>query len=359
MDAALIALIDDLNRQRAAKPEDPVIARRWCSLAVKMGQYKKARLCIARFYTQETDPLRLADWSRLGGQAAFRELRLEEALTAFTVCLMHLSEISDGGQVPALPPQAGKENPFASGVAEALLWRTTAALAQAGFKAFPFAGTLLGLVREGKLLAADKDIDLGVWMEDYDACGAWLEAEGWIAVRNVPPYKAFRSFAHPATQLTLDLSGFQAMPEEHAVLGGFELEGYPPQYQNLRTFPWFELEPRKSPAGDLWFIKEPERVLAALYGDWRTPNPWWDGMVSDLCNNEFTLLVRCYAYDRLVARWMDGQLERAWAYAHQIHLQDATDFPALRAKKSLGKILGAISPRALNWPPTLPRASTS
>ena len=356
LDPALIAQIDDLNRQHNAKPHDPDIARRWCSLALRLGQLDKVKRCAAQFYAYETDPLRLAEWSLLGGQVSFHLLKLEDTLAAFTISLMHLCEISNSGRMPAPKPRPKKENLFANGAAEELLWTTNAALAHAGFKTFPFAGTLLGLVREGRLLTADKDIDLGVWSEDFDACCHWLETQDWVPLRSLPPYKTFRAFLHPSTKLTLDIAGIESLPAERKMVGGFQLEGYPPQYQSIRKFPWFDLETRPSPAGESWFIKEPENILTALYGDWRTPNPWWDGMVSDLCATEFTLLTRCYAYDRLLSRWTTGQLERAWAYAHQILLQDTTDLPAIRAKKSLEAVLRKINPQALNWPPTSTRS---
>lgn len=359
LDAALIALIEDLNRQRAASPHDAVVARQWSSLALRMGQYQKVRRCAARFYTQETDPIRLAEWSRLGGQAAFRQIKLDEALAAFAVSLMHLTEIGGRGQLPAATPQANKDNHFKSEAAEQLLWTTSAALARNGLAVFPFAGTLLGLVRNGQLLPFDKDIDLGIWCEDFDDCCHWLASQGWQPIPGLPPYTTFRAFLDPPSGLTLDIMSFLRMPAELNIIGGFQLEGYSQHYQSWRHYPWFELEKRRSPAGDVWCIKDPEAILEAIYGDWRRPNPWWDGMISSLAMTEFTLLIRCYAYDRLLMRWLSGQPERAWAYAHQILLKDPKDFPAIRAKQCLGKVLDSINPDALNWPPTSTRTVLS
>ena len=346
-----LAEIDDLNLQRAAHPLDPVIARRWCNMAFQLGQAHKVKSYAAQFYAAETKPLRQSEWARLAGQAALCGLKLEDALASFTVSLGHLCEMGEVGRVPVPNPGQNVIQAFGSGQAEELLWTTGASLAQAGFTAFPFAGTLLGLVREGRLLEFDKDIDLGLWIEDFKSCCNWLSSHGWIRIRAVPPYKDFAAFMDPRSNLTLDICGFKRIPSELAVEGGFHLEGYPQQYQSTRRFPWIELQARPTPAGDVWFIREPEPILAALYGDWLTPNPWWDGMISSHAMSEFTLLVRCYAYDRLLFRWSSGQIDRAWAYAHQIALKDSTDFVSIRAKKCLGQILAKINPDALIWPP--------
>lgn len=283
-------------------------------------------------------------------------LKLEDALAAFTVSLGHLCDLCERGQIPAriaVPPTPAA---FSNGQAEELMWRTCAALTQAGFQAFPYAGTLLGLVREGHLLVGDKDIDLAIWEEDFVACCDWLQARGWKAARGGLPYKAFRAFLDPASGLTLDIEGVYRAADGQSVLIGFELEGYPPQYQSRRKYPLIDLALRASSAGEVWFVQQPEGHLAALYGDWRTPNPWWDSTISSLGMNEVTLLVRCYAYDRMLSRWSNGELERAWAYAHQILLKDGADLTALRVKKCLGAVLSRINPGALHWPPDSTRS---
>ena len=345
--------INELSRQRAVNPLDPAVARRWCAAALGQGQAQQVPAYAAQLYSQEKDPLRKAEWARLGAMAAFRLLHLEQALAAYTVSTGHLCELAESGRAPAPLPCSDAPNAFASGEAEALLWATGAALARAGFAAFPYSGTLLGLVREGSLLPFDKDIDLAIWSEDFGRCGAWLEQQGWRPLRDLPPYANFRAFLHPQSKLTLDLIGLKRYPHEKTMQGGFELAGYPEQYQSLRTFPLVELVQRATPAGEVWFVKESDPLLTALYGDWRTPNPAWDGMVSCGGLSEPTLLTRCYASDRLLERWFLGRLDRAWAYAHQILLKDPSDFSALRVRQSLGRLLALSNPGALNWPPKL------
>ena len=83
------------------------------------------------------------------------------------------------------------------GKAEKLLWTTCAELARLGIPAFPFAGTLLGLVRNGCLLDFDKDLDIAVWMESWDACCSALEEAGWARSPMRIEYSNYRDYVHP------------------------------------------------------------------------------------------------------------------------------------------------------------------
>lgn len=360
MNAKLKAQIDAVNREHAANPLDAGVARRWCLLAHDLGQFDKVVRCAHQFYARADDPLEKLDWARISASALFSSLSLEDALHAYTNSLNLLCDLGEAGQLPQPKrPNARtvtSQQAFASGDAERLLWTTCAALAEAGFAAYPYAGTLLGLEREGKLLPYDKDIDLGIWIEQHEDCSHWLQRQGWQRVTQLLPFAYFHAFVDRRTQLTLDLVGMRRLSPEGGVLGGFFLPGRSAEYQSPRLFPWFEIERRTSSAGQCWYIREPETLLNALYGDWRTPNPWWDGMVSDLCITDNTLLWRCFAYGRLVARWSAGEPERAWAYAHQILLRDGDDETAGRAERCLTQILQRINPGALHWPPLSTRS---
>ena len=343
--------LDALNRARAQRPDDPEVATRWCAAAIRLGQAEKALRYAARLYAGEGEVFRRAHWARIVGQCALRMLRLETAQSAFALGIAHLSEMAEGGRVP--PPRAPRgDDALTTDDAMPLLRTTLTRLAAEGIVAFPFAGTLLGLVREGRVLPHDKDLDIAVWLEQHTACCERLLALGWQPHTDMPPYRGFRSFSDPASGITLDIVGLERRSEERIVVTGYELPGYPTQYQSLRRLPWIEAEAHAEPEGTSWRIREPEQVLTAMYGNWQVPNPRWDSMISHQGMDEVTLLVRCYGYDRMLARWSDGQLDRAWAYAHQL-LRDPGDLPALRAHRALGMALAQLDPEALKWPEPL------
>lgn len=360
MDTKIVTQIDALNQQRTANPLDAGIASRWCKLAIDLGQYDKALVCATQFYNRSTQPLSRLRWQRMRALALFRSLALEDALAAYSDCLNLLCDVGDSGQLPRPQPARlrvqNNQVAFESGAAQELMWATCNAMAAVGYAAFPFAGTLLGLVREGQLLPFDKDIDLGIWVEQHASCSEWLQRQGWQRVTQMLPFAHFHALVDPRTQLTLDLVGLRRLSPAEGVLGGFFLPGRSEQYQSARLLPWFDIEQRPSPAGHCWHIQAPDTILQALYGDWRTPNPWWDGMVSNVCITANTLLWRCFGYNRLIARWAAGEPERAWAYAHQILLRDPADLGAGRAKQCLTTLLQRIHPAALQWPPVTTRS---
>ncbi len=327
-----------LNRLRATAPLVHEVGYGWCHLALRMGQPEAVPAYAAQLYAAERAPLKRAGWARFAGAASFKMIRLEDAVRDYTVGLAHCCEAAENGKAPARQEKTGHAPMFADGTADALLWRIAAELAAAGFQAFPHAGTLLGLVREGCLLRNDKDVDLAIWIEDFEACCSHLLANGWKAVNDHLPYSNFRSFVDPKTRLVVDMCGMRREPERQRMLSGFFLDKQPPEYQRVTVYPWLTLALRDSPAGQVWFPDKPEELLEALYGDWRTPNAEWDTIIS-ACNLErFTLQVRAYAYNRLLDYWLQGQLDRAYQYARQILQKDADDLVVIRAHAVLAAI---------------------
>lgn len=341
----------DLNRQRKINPDDPAIAYRWCSLALNLGQASKVLPYAARLYREAKAPAQRITWSCMVGNAHFRLLNLEDASSAFTVSLALLIDQAEQGQIPPLRPARKTASAFASGAAETLLWQTAAALLEAGVPAFPYAGTLLGIEREGRLLPFDKDMDLGLWREQLEAGFQTLPSLGWDALPFQLHFDNLQGFRHRQTGLVLDLCGFTRDEMTHTLKGGFLRAGKPASHQSARTYAWQELITRDSPAGPIAYLSDPHAMLESLYGDWRTPNPWWDGMVSCPGIDEYTLLVRCFGYNRLLHRWLWGELPRAWAYAHQIVLADPADGLMMRARAVLEQIAERIAPGTLGWPP--------
>ena len=120
-----------------------------------------------------------------------------------------------------------------------------------------------------------------------------------------------------------------------------------PAWQRIRRFPWFDLETRATPAGDIHWPRQPEAVLGAFYGDWRVPQPNWDSMIS-ACNLEaVTAQVQFYALTRLACLWLDGHLDKARAYLDQVRRRLPDDALLMEAEAALDGVLAAqLTPAA-------------
>jgi len=345
--------ISTLNRQRKETPDNPEVAHRWCMLALQLGQPGKVLPYAARLYREATDPMLRIQWARLVGMANFRLLKLEDTASAFSVCIALLIEQAEAGFIPPSIPIPSFNNQFASGEAELLLWETSAKLAELDLPAFPISGTLLGLERDGRLLPFDKDIDLAIWTPHFSACCSSLNLLGWQPISNQLPFETFKGFKHLESGITLDVYGIVRDSNNHRQRMGYTLNEYPSEYQSIRSFRWQDLILKDSPAGKVWYLNHPHDFLEDLYGDWRIPNPWWDSTISSKCIDKYTLLVRCFGYDRLLKRWISGQMSRAWGFAYQIALQDPSDRLILRALSILAIIAEKIRPGSIGWPPPI------
>ena len=201
----------------------------------------------------------------------------------------------------------------------ALVWQVLAAFHEADCHVFPYAGTLLGLQRDARLLPDDKDADLGVWLEDYALAGRLLLQWGLQRATDVPPFANMSTYVDARSGTSVDLFGLRRDPMRERVEGGVWLYGRPPSHQRLLVLPWFELAERDSPAGAAWWPADPEPLLCALYGaDWRSPQPEWDSLVSNRALRDINLNWWCWALKSLAQCWLGGDLARTRRLLAQI-----------------------------------------
>ncbi len=346
-----------LNALKAEQPLSPSVARLWCLLARRTGRSAEIPDYAAKIYAQVSGDVHKARWAHIMATANFITLNLEAAQANFACAIEHLIALIKTNKVPTQKKKVKSskdgDSLFASGKAEQLLWQTCTQLANNGVQAFPFAGTLLGIVRGGKLLDFDKDLDVAVWVDSLEACRATLEQNGWNRVQMGINYSNYHDYVHAQTGITLDICGLER--KNNRIEGGFCLPGYPDEYQRLSLFPDFELVQRETSAGRVWFPQQPKIILNAFYGDWHTPNPNWDTVVSALNLKKFTLLVRCYAYYRLTQQWLSGNLIKAWSYALQIGIKDPDDALVLRSRQWLEKTLTSLNQTIPDWPQNRPQ----
>lgn len=202
---------------------------------------------------------------------------------------------------------------FDSAAAEQRLWQVLAQLASAGVRAFATSGTLLGLVREGRLLPFDKDLDIGLPFDQMPVATALLQQNGWH--RAAAPQGLINPvMLHDGQGLSLDLCGFVAEPGSGAALGGFWLRDVPADWQRVTQYPVLHLHQQRRAQGIVWSVAQPEAWLAALYGpEWRTPDPGFDTVIAAHNLRGFGVLTQCYAFSRIYEAWLKGQLDKAAA----------------------------------------------
>lgn len=213
---------------------------------------------------------------------------------------------------------------FDEAAAEARLWQVLAQLASHGIHAFAAAGTLLGLVREGRLLPFDKDLDIGLPFAEMESAVQLLLANGWQRAR-APNGMVNPIMLHDGQGLALDLCGFVAGQDNRTALGGFWLKDVPGDWQRVTEYPTLQLHQQRRPEGMVWSVTDPEAWLAALYGpDWRIPDPDFDTVIAANNLRGFSLLTQCYAFSRIYEHWLQGRLGKALSLVrHSLrHLPD-------------------------------------
>jgi Flp pilus assembly protein TadD len=228
------------------------------------------------------------------------------------------------GQPKANPPG----QPFTRERARKALLAAKSRLESAGIPFCLLSGTLLGIVRDGDLLAHDKDLDLGVaWGVDrgrlVDAlCVGGEFTVPWIQGILPPDRPWYRSFIHAETGCALDI--FFLRPEGDRFLCGTDNRPVPVLCR-LRAFGFKDWEW----IGRRWKVPDPlEPYLAEIYGpEWRVPDPHYDTILSNPARiPEAVPVVVCWSYFRLYEAIRDRKLARAQALISQIQARKEDPF---------------------------------
>lgn len=211
---------------------------------------------------------------------------------------------------PTKKQESKLKTDFGKQSTEELLWDTLSLLAKSGIHAFASYGTLLGLIRDGELLPFDKDLDFGLPQSEMEEACQCLERNGWIPI-DIGAVTNPRAFLHPVKEITLDLSGFVVDPETGDTFTGFWMSNIPYEWSRNTKYIDIELYKDESPTGQpIWSLVNPEAWLEIIYGDWKTPDPYFDTVIAakNLCG--FSLLTQCYAYSRIFSHWEKGNLRK-------------------------------------------------
>ena len=276
--------------------------------------------------------LRQIESGLAGVHAALQRGELEAMHHHLVGLLDALAAVTQAGFVPR---QQRSSAPWDEGRALQLVWELLARLKAAGCPVFPYAGTLLGLERDGRLLPNDKDADLAVWVEDFARADRTLQQLGLLKAGDVPPFANMATYVETRSGYSVDLFGLRRNAGTGRIEGGAWLEGQPASHQRILLLPWIELVERPSPAGAVWWPQAPQRLLEACYGDWRTPQPEWDSLVSNRSLQEVNLNWHCFALKNLAQAWLTGDLARTGRLLDQILARAGDDARLRRWREAL------------------------
>lgn len=173
------------------------------------------------------------------------------------------------------------------------------------------AGTLLGLTRGGDLLPGDQDLDLATLppATSADVAAALVATGGFKEQRHRVDTGTFRAVIHQATGLTVDIT------EYHRDCDRFISRWRHPSGLMLReaAVPAFTRilvdmpgVGRRLPVPD-----DPAALLAATYGDWRTPDSGFDTMLCAPNLLGFTGFLASVTAIRLADYLLAGQVAAA------------------------------------------------
>lgn len=154
------------------------------------------------------------------------------------------------------------------------LRRLASGIQALGVPVFVNSGTLLGLVRDGALIAHDNDADLAVIMQassQTDAAAKWRELGDKLRAAGLLDDQAFKPEDPEILKLAEKETGI-----EIDLFPGWEQDGriyvYPHTVGELTPEDVLPLQPTPQPG--LYMPANPEKMLALNYGeDWRTPDP--------------------------------------------------------------------------------------
>ncbi|MEK0157994.1 adenylyltransferase/cytidyltransferase family protein [Pseudoalteromonas piscicida] len=194
-----------------------------------------------------------------------------------------------------------------------LLLQTLSSLKEAGFYAFPTAGTLLGLEREGQLLENDKDIDIGIDWSHMESAIEHLQHLGWLEEAQSYGLINPRCFRHQSG-LVLDLCGYATEQSTGDTISGLWMQDIPFTWNRVTRFSPIQVVSISSTAGEICYPQYPEQILQALYGlEWKIPDANFDTIVCAPNIIQDSYLYYCYAYSHLYTEWKKGNFKKMHA----------------------------------------------
>ena len=231
-------------------------------------------------------------------------------------------------QLPAnalLSAPVGVQQPMCVARAHIALVALRQRLDAAGIPWCLYAGSCLGVFRDGDLLPYDKDIDIAlpatvsrqeiIDLLTYDGCFKLLAQAG---LNKAVDNKYAMAFSHVAQNIGIDFFFLHVDGAEHFITG-FEHAGRDVKCLirrfDFQAHPWINGDHTHCP-----LPANPERYFEDVYGaNWRSPDPYYDTVLSNPSRmTESFPVVLCYGYCRLVEKLLRQNWPAARAYCAQI-----------------------------------------
>ncbi len=290
------------RRALAADPELPTVRANLGSALLSLGQRGEAEAVFAEALVHDPrDPTANYVLARL----ALNRGAVEDSIAKLTTALYALRD-SDGWLQHGSPMVRRLPVRDVEAYREALRI-TVEVLEAAGIEACLLCGTLLGAVRDGKILSFDKDIDLGidssVTPERLDA--VLSAAGGYVPTKPVRADDVIPAYFYNGVPIDF----FRLFREGATVWYGLEWYGHPVRWRHadftLKDFEFLGVR-TKIPV-------HPERYLTEAYGNWHKPDPYFGTWSSPNMDDGFPLVARCMAFENIFrAAWVG---DRDWAAA--------------------------------------------
>lgn len=238
-----------------------------CKSCQTSEQYERLHSAWAESVRSEADLLVAV---RQLATAAARAGRTQAAVDLFARAI---GMLFDGEPAPEFPPDTTLKG---RGAWSAIV-DIHSVLSEAGIPHFFAAGTALGLVREGRPLSADSDIDVGIFEADYDRerlvklFDAHPRFEPDVVNPRTPKVGLRHRGGSPVDLFRFYPDGGKYFHDAVWVRWGNEPFG----------IDWIDVRGTSLPVPT-----EQDRYLRENYGDWRTPDPAMDAFTDDAPNVE-------------------------------------------------------------------------